>query len=124
MSLAEMKWDHSRFLKAVTKKAMDGCEELASTLILSEAKENCPVGIYPTGSGMVGGTMRNSIGVERDDKNLCCYIGGGGPAKDYIFRQHQDMSLNHTTGKAKFISDALQSHSGKLNQYVEKHLKK
>jgi hypothetical protein len=111
--MADIKWDHSKFLKSAPTKAMDGLEELARGPILSEAKEKCPVD---------HGTMRSSLGVERDDKNSCCYIGGGGAAKDYILRQHQDMSLNHPVGEAKFITNAVQAHSGKLKQYVEKHL--
>ncbi len=116
--MAVIKWDHSAFLKSEHDKAMDGVEELARGSILTEAKEGCPVALVR------GGTMRNSLGVERDDKNSRCYVGGGGAAKDYIFRQHQDMTLNHTTGHAKFITQAVEAHSGELKKYIEKHLNK
>jgi hypothetical protein len=77
-------------------------------------KEQCPV---------KEGTMRNSLGVERDDANLCVYIGGGGAAKDYIFRQHQDLALNHPVGKAKFISQPVQQLSNEIPSYIKKHVK-
>ncbi|MCK9570980.1 hypothetical protein M0R72_18675 [Candidatus Pacearchaeota archaeon] len=113
--MADIKWDHSAFRKSAHTKAMDGVEELARGPILTEAKEGCPVD---------GGTMRGSLGVERDDKNSRCYVGGGGAAAAYVYRQHQDMTLNHTTGHAKFISRAVEAHRGELKKYVEKHLNK
>lgn len=116
--MANIKWDHSAFQKSAHDKAMDGLEELARGPILTEAKEGCPVALEH------GGTMRNSLGVERDDKNSRCYVGGGGAAAAYIFRQHQDMTLNHTTGHPKFITRAVEAHQGELKTYVEKHLNK
>jgi hypothetical protein len=112
--MADIKWDHSSFVKSAKKKGLDGVEECARGLMLTTAKERCPVD---------NGTMRNSLGVERDDANLCVYLGGGGAAKAYIFRQHQDMSLNHTSGQAKFITSAIETHSKELKGFVEKHLK-
>jgi hypothetical protein len=116
--MANLKWDHSAFQKSVHTKAMDGVEELARGPILTEAKENCPV------APVNGGTMRGSLGVERDDQASRCYVGGGGAAAAYIFRQHQDMTLNHTSGRAKFITGAVEAHSGELKKYIEKHLNK
>ena len=116
--MADIKWDHSAFRKSAHDKAMDGVEELARGPILTEAKENCPV------APEHGGTMRNSLGVERDDANSCCYVGGGGAAAAYIWKQHQDMTLNHTTGRAKFITGPVEAHQGEMKKYIEKHLNK
>ena len=110
--MTNIQWNHTKFVKSVEQRAMDGCEECA-IIIKTDAAERCPVD---------RGTMRASLGVERDDKKLCCYIGGGGPAKDYILRQHQDMSLNHVTGEAKFISNALEAHAKELPSMIKKHV--
>jgi hypothetical protein len=107
-------WNDSNFKKSTKTKALDGVEELARTKMLTTAKERCPV---------KDGIMRGSLGVERDDANSCVYLGGGGPSKDYIFRQHQDTSLNHRVGQAKFISSAVEEHSSELKEYIEKHTK-
>lgn len=120
--MADIKWDHSKFLKSTKTKALDGIEEIARGPMQTQAKQDCPVGQY--NDGRVGGTMKGSIGVERDDANSCCYVGGGGAARAYIFRQHQDMTLNHTTGRAKFITGAVEAHRGEMKKYIEKHLNK
>jgi hypothetical protein len=70
----------------------------------------------------LSGTMAGSIGVERDDKNKCCYIGGGGQAKTYILKQELDRSLRHEVGKAGFIGDTVQQNVSKLPTYVKKHV--
>jgi hypothetical protein len=121
--MASIQWNHDSFLKTTISKALDGIEECAKGVMLTQALEDCPVGIYPAGSGKKGGTMKGSLGTERDDKNKCVYLGGGGPAKAYIKRQEKDRSYNHTSGKAGFIRDSVQMHSSKLASYVQKHVK-
>jgi hypothetical protein len=112
--MASVKWDHSKFLKSTVTKAMDGLEEIARGPILTRCKEECPV---------KDGIMRGSLGVERSDSEKCVYIGGGGPSAKYIFRQHQDTTLNHPVGKAKFIADPIQALSSQIPKYIEKHIK-
>jgi hypothetical protein len=107
-------WDHAKFSKDTTKKALDGIEELARGVILTQCKEECPVD---------QGTMRGSLGVERDDEKKCIYLGGGGLSQAYIYRQHQDRSLNHRVGKAGFIIDPVEEHSPEMPKYIEKHIK-
>ncbi|MHC1687971.1 MAG: hypothetical protein AB9879_09730 [Methanothrix sp.] len=111
--MADIKWDHSKFVKSTKTKALDGIEECAKGVMLTQAKEDCPVN---------HGIMRGSLTTERDDANKCVYLGGGGPAKDYIHRQEVDRSLNHTVGKAGFIRDSVEMHAPKLKSYVEKHI--
>ena len=108
-----VQWNHANFAKSQRKKALDGIEECARVVMLTEAKENCPV---------KEGVMRGSLMVERDDNNECCYLGGGGPAKAYIYRQEKDKSLNHTVGKAGFIEDSVDAHVSELNSFVQKHI--
>ena len=112
--MADIKWDHTAFLKNITSKALDGVEECAKGVMLTQAQKDCPVD---------RGTMRDSLGTERDDTNRCIYLGGGGDAKAYIKRQEMDRSLNHPSGKAGFIRDSVQMHSSKLTSYVHKHVK-
>ena len=109
-------WTDGPFKKAVVARGMDGLEEFALTVWLPQAKQNCPV------AEKNGGTMRNSLGYERSDSEKVVYVGGGGAAKDYIFKQEMDRSLHHTTGKAGFINDTLQQNISKLPQYVKKHV--
>lgn len=111
--MASVKWDHSGYVKSAKTRAMDGVEECARGPMATQSKEDCPVD---------HGTLRGSIGVERDDANSCCYLGCGGPAKAYAYRQEVDRSLNHIVGKAGFIRDSVGMHSSKLKSFVEKHL--
>ncbi len=109
-------WNDGPFKKKVVKAGMDGLEEFALVAWLPQAKINCPV------APVNGGTMRNSLGYERDDGHKCVYVGGGGAAKDYIFVQEMDESLHHTTGHAGFIRGAVTDNAPKLNGYVKKHI--
>lgn len=111
-----VQWDDSNFKKATIKRGMDGLEEFARTVWLPQARINCPV------APVNGGTMRNSLGYERDDSQKVVFVGGGGDAKDYIFKQEMDRSLHHTTGKPGFINDTLQDNVSKLPAYVKKHI--
>ena len=106
-------WDDSSFKKNTKKRGLDGVEEWCRAEWQPQAKQDCPV---------KGGTMRNSLGVERDDANSCCYVGGGGGAASYIKKQELDRSLSHPTGKAGFIGDTVQMKASKLPAYVKKHI--
>ena len=106
-------WNDSAFRKNMQKRGLDGVEEWCRAEWQPQAKQDCPV---------KGGTMRNSLGVERDDANNCIYVGGGGDAKDYILKQELDRSLRHEVGKAGFIGDTVQQNISKLPAYVKKHI--
>ena len=106
-------WAAGAVINRAKEAALNGLEEWADGEVLSEMKRQCPVD---------QGTMRNSLGTEREDDKII--LGGGGPAESYIYRQHQDASLNHTTGKSHFITDPVEQLAPNAAQYVEKHLKK
>jgi hypothetical protein len=106
-------WNDASFKKNAHKAGMDGIEEWCRVEWQTKAKQDCPVHT---------GTMRGSLGVERDDANSCCYVGGGGAARDYILKQEIDRSLHHDIGKAGFIGDTVQDKASKLSGYVKKHL--
>jgi hypothetical protein len=112
--MAAVNWHPQNWQKSIRTKALDGVEECVRGLMATQAKEDCPVD---------QGTLKGSIGTERDDANSCVYLGCGGAAEAYAFRQHQDMSINHRVGKAKFISGAVEMHAPKLKSYIEKHIK-
>jgi hypothetical protein len=111
--MAEIKWDHSGFLKKVEKKGMDGLEEWALVEWKPQAYRDAP---------KLSSTMAGSLGHERDDGKKCIYVGGGGQAKAYILKQELDASLRHEVGKSHFISGAVQSNASKLGTYVKKHI--
>ncbi len=96
-----------------TMKALDGVEEWARTLVLSQAKIDCPVDT---------GTMRNSLTTERSNEEKCVYVGGGGAAAKYIKRQELDRSLHHNVGKAGFIRDSVLMHLNKLPEYIKRRI--
>ncbi len=110
MTKVKIKWDKSWAQKS-EKYAMDGLERWARTLVLTQAKQDCPVDT---------GTMRNSLTVERSDSERCVFVGGGGAAKKYIKRQELDRSLHHKIGKAGFIRDSVMMHLDKLAQFMRR----
>jgi hypothetical protein len=111
--MAEIKWDHSNFLKNVEKKGLDGLEEWAKVEWHPQAYRDAP---------KLTGTMAGSLGYERDNGKKCIYVGGGGQAKAYILKQELDRSRAHPTGKAGFISDNVQAKASKLSSYVKTHI--
>jgi len=118
MSIRITEWAAGAVIARAKEAALDGVEEWAKGEVLSEMKRQCPV------APVNGGTMRNSLGTERDDARGVIVLGGGGPAESYIYRQHQDASLNHTTGKSHFIVDPVEQLAPNAAKYVEKHLRK
>ena len=108
-------WHGAAFEKKIKKAALDGVEEWGRTTWLPQANKDCPV------APKFGGTMRGSLGVERARNHI--KIGGGGPAKDYIFIQEMDRSLNHTVGKAGFIRDSAKMHEHKIPTFIKKRVR-
>jgi len=108
-----IKWDHKAFVDQTVKKGLDGLEDFGLTVWRPRAVKDAP---------KLSGTMAGSLGVERDDKNKCIYVGGGGQSKSYILKQELDRSLHHEVGKAGFIGDTLQANISKLPTYVKKHV--
>ena len=113
-----MQWDHSKFLKDTTKKAMDGTERCVLTVMKPQALMDCPV------APIKGGTLRGSIGTSRDDSELKVYLGAGGAAQEYAAIIEKDRSLNHTTGKAGFLRDSVQMHMKSVSKFVQEDINK
>jgi len=115
-----MDWHPEDFMAKCEEAALDGAEEWAMTTWQSQAREDCPVGQYPAGSGRVGGTMRASLTVEREEDMI--HMGGGGAAKSYIRKQELDRSLDHTSGKAGFILDSFEMHLAEIGPMVQERI--
>jgi len=111
-------WFAPAIIARARKAGLDGVEEWARGEVLSEMRRQCPV------APINGGTMRNSLGTERDDENNVIILGGGGAAESYIYIQHQRADFNHTTGKSHFIIDPVEQLTPNLPEYVQKHLNK
>lgn len=107
------KWDPKKFIDDTNKHGMDGVEEFCLTVWRPQAVQNAP---------KKSGTMAGSLGVERDDKNKCCYVGGGGQSASYILKQELDESLTHAVGHAGFIRGAVTDNVSKLPTYIKKHI--
>jgi len=106
-------WRGGAWGKKIQQRALDGVEECVRAVMATQAREDCPVD---------RGTLRASIGTERNDAEKCVYLGCGGAAKAYALRQEVDRSLHHRVGKAGFIRDSVLMHAGKLPAYIRKHM--
>jgi hypothetical protein len=111
--MANIRWDHSKFVKKVISNAIDGLEEWGKVEWRPQAYKDAP---------KKSGAMAGSLGIERDDNNKCIYVGGGGEAKKYILKQERDRSLHHEVGKAGFIFDTVNSKAPLIPKYVKKRL--
>ncbi len=86
----------------------------AGNTVMTEAKERAPLDHGDLrGSGYV--TVPE---VKRTEAS--CEIGFGGPARDYAVRQHEDTSLNHTEGEARFLANALAHKEGEALDVMRK----
>ncbi len=70
-------------------------------LVMGGAKKRCPV---------LTGTMRSSGTVEEPKlvgNTVEVVVGFGGASAAYVIKQHEDLSLKHTNGEAKFLEKSL-----------------
>jgi hypothetical protein len=106
-----MTW-RGKIVSGIAKKAaMDGLEEYARAQLLPLADENCP-----TDSGVMKGTHA----VERSDDEVV--VGYGGPAAPYTVRQHEDMTLIHPSGEAKWLENAFNATKENAGKIVAQRL--
>jgi hypothetical protein len=92
--------------KELEKKAMNTLETMGNE-VKSLSQQRCPVDT---------GTLRNSAMVARDDGAKKVQVGYGGAAASYSIRQHEDMSLHHNVGQAKFLETAATEVIDKYNK--------
>jgi hypothetical protein len=105
-------WNADAILAKCKQAGMDGAEEWARVDVLPLADENCPTDT---------GTMKGTHAVVREGMRI--EIGYGGPAAPYAERQHEDMTLSHPSGEAKWLENAFNSKLPALSEKVNKRLK-
>ena len=127
MPKVEWKWD--QILAQVEKAVMDGMEEFARVDVLPLADENCP-----TDSGVMKGShavIRDGAAVDAGPYNEGDNFGGergqvvigyGGAASAYVERQHEDMTLSHPSGEAKWLENAFNAKQSELPEKIKSRL--
>jgi len=65
--MSDIKW-YGNEVNGTVDAAIEQFLETAALVVEGEAKNRCPVGQYPRGSGRVGGHLRESITYEVDKK--------------------------------------------------------
>lgn len=93
-----------RFLRALGDDAAEALQ-LAMTNVMDEviedAKRRAPV---DTGTMRASGAVLPPI---RHHGQIVIEAGFGGAASDYVIAQHEDLSLRHTVGEAKFLEKSM-----------------
>lgn len=112
-----IEWYADRLIEQINQAALDGIEEWAH-LVLTDAKENCPVD---------HGTLR-STGVIEILEKLGVRIAFGGPAAPYAEIQHERSDYFHTVGEDHWLENAFNAHlyggGVELLECINRHLAK
>lgn len=123
--MPRVEWHSDQIIDACEKAATDGMEEFARVDVLPLADENCP-----TDSGVMKGShavIRDGVAVEAGPHNEGDNMGGekgqvvigyGGAASAYVERQHEDMTLSHPSGEAKWLENAFNAKQSELSEKV------
>ena len=106
--MSDMKWFGKQVSARIKKAAMDGMEEYARVDLLPLADENCPTD---------SGTMKGTHAVERSQDEVV--VGYGGPAAPYTVRQHEDVTLHHPSGEAKWLENAFNKTKSKVPERIK-----
>jgi hypothetical protein len=86
--------------------------------VIAEAQERAPV---DTGVMRGSGTV---LPPQQDGTQVAVEAGFGGAAQAYVVRQHEDMTLNHAVGQAKFLEQPFLERAGKIPSNVAKRVEK
>jgi hypothetical protein len=111
MSTYKMNWRGAAASKAVGQALLDGGEEWMRAKVLPDADEHCPVDT---------GVMKSTHTVARDEKSVA--IGYGGPSAPYTVKQHEDLTLHHVVGEAKWLENAWNRHAAELKPILKKRI--
>jgi hypothetical protein len=128
--MSNMKWYGNAVSARIKKAAMDGIEEYARVDLLPLADEKCP-----TDSGVMKGShavVRDGVvvmaGEHSDGSTFGCkkdevVVGYGGAASAYVEKQHEDVTLHHPSGEAKWLENAfnetIERVTGKIKARVD-----
>ena len=123
--MPKVEWNGDQIIALCEKAVMDGMEEFARVDVLPLADENCP-----TDSGVMKGShavIRDGVAVIAGPHNEGDSMGGekgqvvigyGGAASAYVERQHEDMTLSHPSGEAKWLENAFNAKQSELSEKV------
>jgi len=111
IDIPKVEWNDGGIIARAKAAMRDGVEEWARAEVMPDADEHCPV---------KDGTLRDSHVVER--KGTVITIGYGGPAAPYAERQHEDMTLSHTVGEAKWLENAFNRKLPELQKILDERL--
>lgn len=95
--------------RALKKAGTDGPTALASAMVVEQEKVMAQAkGLTPVDKGPLraSGTV---LPPEVSGTTITVASGFGGAAKDYALTQHEDLTLNHTVGQAKFLEGPFNS---------------
>ena len=96
---------------AVTRESSSALYQLGEE-IMTEAKRRTPVDT---------GALVNSGFVERPAKEtgrVSVTLGFGGPAVDYAFVVHEDLTVRHPVGQAKYLESAMTEYGLRVYRYL------
>lgn len=99
--MAELKWYGKEVEALVKKAALSGLHDGAEA-ILTEAIDETP---------LLSGTLRRSGTVTDVPTEDAVYISFNTP---YAVKQHEDLSLQHKDGKAKYLEDPFNRNADKV----------
>jgi|GEM_PF-1914599 len=120
-------WKNDALIEAEVRKAvLDGAEEWLRVDVLPVADQNCPTD---------RGVMKGSNAIVRDGAAVLAgpynegdtfggkqgevVIGYGGAASAYVERQHEDMTLTHPSGEAKWLENAFNGAQSTLSEKIK-----
>lgn len=109
--IPNVEWHDASIIAKAKAELADGIEEWARAEVMPDADEHCPV---------KDGTLRDSHVVEREGAVVT--MGYGGSAAPYAERQHEDMTLSHTVGEAKWLENAFNRKLPELQKILDERL--
>ncbi|MCK9570709.1 hypothetical protein M0R72_17300 [Candidatus Pacearchaeota archaeon] len=112
MMIPNVEWHDDTIIAKAKAAMLDGGEEWARAEVMPAADERCPVDF---------GTLRDSHTVEREGTTIT--MGYGGPAAPYAERQHEDLTLSHVVGEAKWLENAFNDKLPELQKILDERLK-
>jgi hypothetical protein len=107
--MTKVEWHGEQLAQQILQAAVDGGEEWARADVMPLADENCPTD---------SGTMKGTHAVIRSGPKRI-EMGYGGPAAPYTLRQHEDLTLDHPSGQAKWLENAVNWQLPKLPERIK-----
>ena len=109
-----------KFVKVLTKITTDyrGNARLSASHVMEDMAREMKT-ITPVDEGTMRGTI-HVVGPEWIGNNMEGAWVAGGPAATYTVRQHEDLSLKHRVGQAKFITTVTDARMPEVFDAIDK----